>query len=89
MRLAITIFVGYFFMGIGKFQATDKYLDRGFISFLFLLNADGWNPTNFGNSSDFGLETFDFGLRSSDFGNSRNVNRCNPGCSYQCCGKIP
>ena len=63
MRLTVTIFVGYFFMGIGKFQATDKYLDRWFISFLFFLNTDGWNHTNFGNSSDFGLEILDFGLK--------------------------
>ena len=63
MRLTVTIFVGYFFMGIGKFQETDKYLDRWFISFLFFLNTDGWNHTNFGNSSDFGLEILEFGLK--------------------------
>ena len=105
MRLTVTIFVGYFFMGIGKFQATDKYLDRWFISFLFFLNTDGWNHTNFGNSSDFGLKTFEFrvnssdiglnssgfGLTSSDNGNSRFNNDCNRecGCDYKCQGKIP
>ena len=30
--------------------------------------SDGWNHTDFGNSSDFGLETFEFKVNSSGFG---------------------
>ena len=35
MRLTVAIFVGCFFLGIGKFQATDKYYFKSWLLWIY------------------------------------------------------